>query len=185
MRSTALVCLALVSACASSGAGSEQPVTPHTTRVVTNPGTGLTVTTTTSSATITGDVPFPLERVWAILPSVYDSLGIAPAEVNAASRAITASNLKVRRRLGTELLTRILDCGSGQGGPSAETYEIVMTVRTQLKAAGAAATTLASEIGATGKPVAFVGDYVRCTSKTTLEQKIVDAVKRKLGSGPN
>jgi hypothetical protein len=57
-----------------------------------------------------------------------------------------------------------------------------MTVRTRLRPAGGAATTVATEIGATGKPVAFVGDVVRCTSKTTLEQKIIDVVRRRLSS---
>jgi hypothetical protein len=178
MRQCAVLLLAIANACASSG-GTEQPVIPHTTRVVT-PTAGLSVTTTTESPAITSELPFPLERVWAVLPSVYDSLGIAPVEVNAAGRFVSGSNLKLRRRLGTEPLTRILDCGTSQGGPSAETYEIVMTVRTQLRAAANGATTVATEVGATGKPIAFVGDVVPCRSKTRLEQKILDAVRRSL-----
>jgi hypothetical protein len=179
MRSSTLLFLASVSACASSGTVSEKPATPQTARIVGSSG-GLSVTTTPTASTISGELPFPMERVWAILPSVYDSLGVAPAQVDAATRVVANSNLKVRRRLGAVPLTRILDCGNTQGGPSAETYEIVMTIRTQLRPAGAGVTTLATEIEASGKPVSFAGDYVRCTSKRMLEQQIFDTVKRRL-----
>lgn len=179
MRSSTLLFLAGVFACASSGSVSEQPVTPQTTRVVGSAG-ALSVTTTTTSSSISGELPFPIERVWAILPSVYDSLGVAPDEVNASTYVVGKSGLKVRRRLGALPLVRILDCGTAQGGPSAETYEIVMTIRTRLRPASAGATTLATELEASGKPVSFAGDNVRCMSKRTLEQQIFDTVKRRL-----
>ncbi|MGH7712462.1 MAG: hypothetical protein ACREOG_14325 [Gemmatimonadaceae bacterium] len=178
MRASSLLFLASIFACASSGAVSEQPVTPQTRGA--GLGDGRTMTTTTSS--ISGELPFPVERVWAILPSVYDSLGVPATDVNASTRIVGNSGLKVRRRLGALPLSRILDCGTTQGGPSAETYEIVMTIRTRLQPAGASATTLATEIEASGRPVSFAGNDVRCMSKTTLEKRIFETVKQRLST---
>jgi hypothetical protein len=181
MRALALLFLAGVSACGSSGTVSQQPVSPQTMSVG-GRRDGVTLMTTPTSSTISAELPFPLESVWAILPSVYDSLGIKPSEVNPATHIVGTSVMKVRRRIGAVPLTRILDCGTTQGGPSAETYEIVMTVRTRLQPAAAGATTLATEIEASGKPISFAGNAVRCTSKTMLEQQIIDGVKRRLSS---
>ncbi len=177
MRSSAPLFLAAAIGCASSRPGSEQPLTPQTTRIVSSGGALAVITTPTSSA-VTGELPFPVERVWAVLPSVYDSIGVPQPEVNAATRVVTSPNLRVRRRLAEVPLTRILDCGTTQGGPSAETYDVVMTIRTRVQPAGAGATTLTTEMEASAKPVSFSGDGVRCSTKGTLEQRIFDTVKR-------
>ncbi len=181
MRSSALLLLVTVSACASSSTVSEQPVTPQTTRIVESGGALAVITTPTASA-IKGELPFVVDRVWAILPSVYDSVGVAHYDVNVSTRVVTSPTLRVRRRLADVPLTRILDCGTTQGGPSAETYDVVMTIRTWVQPAGAGATTLTTEMEASAKPVSFSGDGVRCTSKGTLEQRIFETVKRRLAA---
>src|SRR5690606_40865365 len=82
--------------------------------------------------------PAVAERLTASLHDalpIYESLGIPITRVDATSHIIGNEGLKVRRRLGDAPLTRYLDCGSGQGGPNADTYEVHLAVLTEAREA--------------------------------------------------
>lgn len=175
--------LLVLSGCASSTGGSPAsspapaapPPSTQTVRIAGGAGTALTMTVTSDNRTaIVGTLQRPIERVWAVLPAVFDSLGIAANAVDAPSFSITRSNLKARRRLKNIPLVRLLDCGTAQGSASAETYELTISVTTRLERHESGGTTVATLLDASGRPVTFSGDPVKCTSKTALEQRIFD-----------
>ena len=119
-----------------------------------------------------GDVGIPIDRVWAVMRAVYDSLQLPVASADTPNHTIDSPNLRVRRRLGDTPLSKYLNCGNTQGAQSADTYEIRLAVRTTLSTHGGA-TSVMTNVAAEGRPVTISADYTRCTSTGNLENKIL------------
>jgi len=179
MRLAMLLSLALVVGCSSSGTVQSAPA-PQTVRVGGGGGgaitMGMSASPTSSHATT---LSAPMADVWRALPAAYESLNIPLSMIDSTTRLVGNSGFNARRRLGTIPLVRLIDCGTTQGGPSAETYDIRLSVTTQLTA-GDGGTTISTTVDAQGKPVAFAGEYIRCSSTGVLESRIADAVKSRL-----
>ena len=180
MRRLVLLSLALLG-CSSSPTIESGPA-PETVRVVGSAdptGTiAMGVVATPASARTSSFFATP-DAVWGALPAAYESLGVPISMSNAADRTIGNGGFNARRRLGGVPLVRYIDCGTTQGGPSAETYDIRIVINSAVKP-GEAATTLSTTVEAMGKPVAFSGEYIRCSSTGALEARIADAVKARL-----
>lgn len=175
MRATVVLSLAVLSACASSKPGSaiasggaEVPIGTSTFRI--RPTDGPTV----------HDVPFDLQEVWRALPVVFDSLGITITEVDATHHVMGSPGFKAHKRLRNVALSKLIDCGSTQGFPSADEYDVNLSVLTQVEAAKAGSTSVATKVDAAARPMAFPGAYTKCSTKGLLETSIVEAVKRHL-----
>jgi hypothetical protein len=110
-------------------------------------------------------------EVWSKLVAAYDEIGIPVNISNPPQGVLGNDGFKLRRRLKDVPLTRYLDCGNTQGGPSAETYEILLAIRTQLIPADGAITAT-TMVDASGRPVAISGNYVKCGSNGKLEARI-------------
>ena len=175
MRTTLLLALTLSAACASGGGvGGQADQSIH---VATGASGVLRVR---GEGAKTAAVALPLERVWRVLPSVYDSLGIGLTDLDPATHILGNSGMKVHTSLGGVGLTKYLDCGSAQGYQSAETYDIQMSIKTGVETTADGGSIVATMIEAAGRPLAFAGEYVRCTSKGELENAIVARVKQQL-----
>jgi hypothetical protein len=114
--------------------------------------------------------------------TVYDSLGIAVATFDAASKTIGNTGLRLKRRLGEVALSKYVNCGSTQGFPSADTYEVFLSVTTTIRpaASGPQATEIATTIDGQARPITFSGEPVRCSSVSTLEARIVEIANKLL-----
>jgi len=121
----------------------------------------------------------PVARVWAVLPSVHDSLSIPLTDLDASKHVIGNSGMKVYKTLGKTSLARYLDCGKTQGFPSAETYEIQLSVMTQVSPDGDG-TTIATLLEAAGRPIQFSGGFTKCTSTGELESRLADLTRARL-----
>jgi hypothetical protein len=173
------VTLVALSGCASSGTSSVARTSVETTRVATTTGTtSVTTTSTVTPGLVT--LAFPVDVVWRALPIAYDSIGIPIGKIDTLSRVVGNDGYKLRRKLGGVPLTRYLDCGQAQGFKSAETYEINLSVLTQLRPTGAGQTTAATVVQASAKPVNFAGEYSACSSTGELEQRVADALSREV-----
>jgi len=127
-------------------------------------------------------VTFPLEQVWQVLPAVFDSLGIPTTDVDVIQHVIGSSGFKAHKRLRNVALSKLIDCGSTQGFPSADEYDVKLSVLTQVERHDKAATSIATRVEAEGRPMAFSGTYSRCTTTGKLETTIAAAVLRRLQS---
>lgn len=179
MRLALLFSLAAMAGCSSPGAVQGAPA-PETVRVVGGSGGSIAMGMSGSAAdarsvAIAASVP----AVWRALPAAYESLSIPISVLDSVTHVVGNSGFNVRRRLGSVPLVRLIDCGTTQGGPSAETYDIRLSVTTQIKAADAG-TTISTTIEPKGKPVAFSGEYINCSSTGVLETRIADAVKSRI-----
>lgn len=179
MRGLLLLSLVCVVGCASGNQGASRPDVVETVRISGSGGAGQ-VSTTSSTATNVATVPFPLESVWRVLPAVYDSLGIRISAPDAASHTVGNTGFKIRRQLGDVALSKYINCGNAQGPPSADTYEVQMSVTTQLQPSPSGGTTLMTNVVSSARPIVISGEYANCSSRGTLEAKVVEGVKARL-----
>lgn len=181
MRRFAAASAVLLSACATgSQSPSVAPQMDQTVRVVAATGSaGSTMAIAQTDNPSQRTVAATAAQVWSALPAVYDSLGLPITDRNAEARSIGTSSFKLRRRLGNVPLSRYLDCGDTQGSPSANSYEVVLTVATRLAPAGDS-TTVATTVDALARPIFVSGEYVNCGSTRALEKRFFDILNAEL-----
>lgn len=178
MRGTAIVLLVLAGACASGGS----PGGPSTTQSVTITGAtgGTSAISITQEAQVHNQyLPAPLTKVWSVLPAVFDSIGILPTTIDPATHTVSNTAFKVHGRLKGVPLSRYIDCGnSTQIGPSADTYDVVMSIGAVAKSDDARNSDVALVFEAVGRPATFAQDYSRCSSTGALEKRFSDILLR-------
>jgi hypothetical protein len=182
MRRFAAVSAVLLSACASSQqTNSAPPPTEQTIHVSTATGaTGSTMSMMQGDDPSQRTVAAPAARVWDALPAVYQALGLPITDRNLQGQSIGTTSFKVRRRLGDAPLSRYLDCGDTQGSPSANSYEVVLSVNTRLVPAAGDSTAVSTTVTAQARPVFVSGEYVNCGSTRALEQRFFDLLNAEL-----
>jgi hypothetical protein len=177
MRLSVLVASAALAACASTGVPGSPSV--ETVRVASGNGVMTTALHPTLNAN-GGMINAQVGQTWAFLRTIYDSLGIAVATLDPAKHIIGNPDLKLRRRLGEVGLSKYIDCGNAQGSPSAETYEVRMSVLTQAQVVSEWQTTVLTTIEARAKPITMSGEFSLCSSTGALEKRILEMLKARL-----
>ena len=154
--------------------------TQNTTRVVMSDGRNLTIPTVTNTTGSAATVEAPVERAWQLLPAVYQELGIDYTSIDQTRFTIGNPGLRVRGKLGRESLTRYVDCGSGQLGAYAASYDVTLSLVTQLTPAPDNKTAITSVLQAKAKsPIHSTGD-IACASTHRLENRIATLLRVKL-----
>ena len=163
--------------CASSTSGTGMPASAPDVRVVT-PG-GEKVLATGSTAVVEGvaTVDAPVDKVWAALVPAYDSLAIPLTAIDPAAHVIGNGGFIVHRKLGNARLSQYINCGSAQGGPSADSYEINLQVTTSLAPASSTSTVVTTRVNAAGKPASLSGEYMPCATTGGLETRLVRLIE--------
>ena len=182
MRGIALLSVVALSACASGSTTSGTAAQPQTTRVTGGGGlSGTAIRMATSDAASVTRVAFPLDLVWRTLPVAYDSLKIPLTVLDPKEHHLGNEGMKIRQRLGTVMLSKYIDCGQAQIGPSADSYDVFLNVTTTLTAAPSGAETeISTVVESAARPLNFGQDYARCTSKGTIENAISAIVAARL-----
>lgn len=176
--------LMLAAACASGRAavppGGESQ---STVRVVNGAGVGTaTLTTTSSYQALVDALPAPADRVWALMPAVYQEIGIDFTTVDQAERVIGNEALRLRQRIGREPLSRFVSCGSENGRENADSYEVTMRIRSQVVPADSASSRVVTAVSATARSRLFNSGDVACASTQRLESRIAEAAREKAGA---
>ena len=174
MRITALS-LVLVAGCASAPATAD-PSAPRIQEVRADGiGGSLKINAVTDASALPLNVG--AEEAFQVLPLVYDSLSIPKTWLEPKQFMISSQGFKIRSRMGRTALSRYIDCGSTQIGNNADSYDVYMTVTTRLVANGKEASTLATTVEASAKPLSFNQEYGRCSSRGELERRIGELAK--------
>ncbi len=140
-------------------------------------GINMVSTTDVNSALINA----PVEKAWAALQEVYTTLGIPVTELNQQSRTIGNNAFRVRRRIGDVPTMRALDCGGDSGMPNAETYQLLLTVKSRIIPNDAGGSVVQTTLEGTGKNATTAASSdVRCASMGALEKRIADLIKGKV-----
>ena len=122
----------------------------------------------------------PVDRVWRELIAVYEALGIPTTTVDPRTYTIGNTQLKVRRRLGTVPLTKYIDCGYTQGTPSAETYEVLLSINSQIQSVGPNTNRVTTTFSSMARPVSMSAEYRTCTSTGQLEKSFGEILRTRL-----
>lgn len=180
MRRLAAVSLVLLSACASSKGPSVASMPDQTLRIPTsNASGGSTIVIAQTESPSQRTVAAPVARIWNVLPAVYETLGLPITDRNPEGNRMGTTSFKVRRRLGNVPLSRYIDCGSTQGSPSADSYEVLLTVLTQLTPSGDT-TAVSTTVDALARPVFVSGEYINCGSTRALEKRFFELLNVEL-----
>ena len=181
MRRMTVISCATLLGCASSSATPSASTPLESIRI--SGGAGLpttTVDTHPTNASAVAIVGFPLDRVWGALKTAYDSLPIPVSTLDPATHTIGNTTMRVRRRLGDVAMSKYINCGNTQGGPSADTYEIVLSVVTRAETSEPGMSRLVTSVDAMGRPLTISAEYARCTSTGGIEKRIGELVTAQL-----
>ncbi|MES2177921.1 MAG: hypothetical protein V4550_08625 [Gemmatimonadota bacterium] len=178
MRTLAAICCCLAAAACASNSGLSS-TSEGTLRAAGGGGAGGLTMRSNDGAQFFA-VPYSAANVWAVLPAIYDSLSLPLSEVDEKTRVIATSGAKVHKNLGTTNLGKFIDCGSAQGFPSADSYDVRLSVRTQVEQQPDGTAKVGTLLEAMGRPMTVSGAFVRCTSKYELEKRILESVKGRL-----
>jgi hypothetical protein len=181
MRRLAISSLALLAACASGGASASSP-DQQTIRVSGSSGSS-TFNLRNNTSVDVARVAYPIDKVWRVMPAVFDSLKIPLTTADGSKHTIGNDGMKVRSKLGGVALSKYIDCGQAQIGPSADTYDVFLTVLTTVRAVSTTETELQTTVESAARPITFNQEYSRCSTKGKLETTISDIVSAKLAGG--
>lgn len=170
--------LGLLAACASTGTAPIEHATnttPSTVRVDGGGAAAYQTQITHEDRATENDLPVAADRAFAVLPFVYEQLGLKVNTAVTDARTIGVSNARTRR-LGKESLSRFLTCGNdATGSPLADTYAVTLTVLSRVTPQGTANSLLSTQVIATAQPISVSGTVVNCQSTGELEQRIAKA----------
>jgi hypothetical protein len=142
-------------------------------------GINLVSTTEVNSSLVAASV----DAAWAALQSAYTTLGIPVTELNAAQRTIGNPAYRVRRRIGDVPTMRALDCGGDSGMPNAETYQLLLSVKSRIIPSDAGGSVVQTTLDGTGRNATTAASSdVRCSSMGALEKRIADLVKARVAA---
>lgn len=171
MRTQILFVLISAASCASSP--SRTPASEVRTGTI-----GMTTATSVSNVNTT--VAYSVDRVWRVLPGAYSSLGIPIQMLDPKAHQVGNEGFKTRRVLGTTPLSRYIDCGLTQIGPNADSYDVVLTILSQLQSAPNGGTTIVTTVESSARPATYSQEYSRCSSKGVLEARLTDSLVARL-----
>jgi hypothetical protein len=137
------------------------------------PGAGSAAFNVVASSGISSrEFAAPLDKVWKVMPMVFDSLSVPISLLDPGRHTIGNRGFKVRGKLGKVGLARYIDCGTTQIGPNAESYDVTLTLITTLAATAGGATSMTINFEASAKPLQFSQEPFRCSTKGNIEQRV-------------
>lgn len=125
----------------------------------------------------------PVERVWALLPSTYETLGIPAQPLDAASHTYGTRKF-TGSRIGGKRASEYIRCGNEGAGPSATSaLRMQLAVATSVQAAAPGRTVLRTQITGSATPVDGSSTGVLlCASRGNLEEQIAALLAQRLAA---
>ncbi len=120
------------------------------------------------------------DKVFAALPAVFASLPVPLTVVDTVARAMGAVRVTVRRPIGGERLSLLLECGSGSYGPNAERYTVQLTLLSLVRVIDASHTALDTRVSGLATQNGL-SSSVGCSSTGRLEDKLAALLRQQLG----
>lgn len=108
--------------------------------------------------------------------AAYDVAGLDPNMLSARDFIVGRQNLVVRRRLGDTRLSAYLNCGNSITGDNADSYEVTLTVITQVTPIDEGMARISTRVDASARPMGTSGNLVACSSTGRLERDLAERV---------
>jgi hypothetical protein len=110
---------------------------------------------------------------WSALGDVFETLGLEAPTVDRPSLSMGNERFTVARIEGRSL-SEYLECGSNFGRARADQYQVTMQILVQLARNASGGTRVRTTLDAYARPRDVAGNSYHCTSKGTLERRIVE-----------
>jgi hypothetical protein len=180
-----LAAAALLAGCSGNAPPSTQTV--RSTTSISSTGVGGSATTSIDSYSDVGGsshrVSAAPDRVWEVMPAVYQGLGIAVGTSIPDAKTIGNVRLDLNRVLAGQPLSTFVNCGEGPtGSPLADSYRVTMSLLTTLATAENGATRVETRINASAANRAVSGATVNCATTGRLEALIAERIKNHTGA---
>lgn len=118
----------------------------------------------------------PVDAAWQRVGRAYTSLKLPITVVDTARHVIGAQNARVRNQLAGDRVSRWLSCGvTLSGSPRADSYTVLLTVLTQVRASGSGSVAR-SVVAGYAQPSDGSTNAVPCSSTGELEQRLHEAL---------
>ncbi|HKG90586.1 MAG TPA: hypothetical protein VKA84_01770 [Gemmatimonadaceae bacterium] len=186
MRRVPLLALALLTpaAAACNGTRPDPGFTTRPSTVVVSSGAGtMTLGAVESSMASARVVAKPTDSVWRVLPAVFDSLALPVTTVRTEEHVLGSEATRVRRRLAGVPLSTYLRCGGAMGIPNADSYDVQISVVTQLQpgeGTNRVTNVLTLVSGSAKSSATSNGSVVTCSSTGKLEERIQQLLRAQL-----
>jgi hypothetical protein len=179
-RVAVLLAASFGAACATSTAArpSDQvSVTPQTIQIQTGDATTVNLNMVNEDRADSRVIKAPVDKVWAMLPSVFAELGLPVNLFVDKTHQIGARSARFRGRVGKTRLSQYVSCGADiTGEDKANTYEVTLDVMSAIGPLAEGQTNLLTMVTASGRPLATSGEAVRCTSTGAIERSLAQLV---------
>lgn len=119
-------------------------------------------------------------HVFAVLPKVFEAIGVPLSVVDTSSKVMGALRVPVRRPIGGQRLSLLLECGTGSYGPNAERYTVQLTLLAAVHAVDAAHTEVQTRVEGNASPNGL-STVVKCMSTGRLEDRFAEQLRKELG----
>jgi hypothetical protein len=120
-------------------------------------------------------------RVFEVLAPALADVGLAVKEVDPRVQQAGTGPFRAQFRLGKQRLSTFVDCGiDAQGLRQADSFSLQMRVTTQVVEESAERATVRTLVQTTGRPASTSGNDIRCPSTGLLEERIAEAVAKRL-----
>lgn len=152
--------------------------TPMEHQIAANRGRGYTRPLDTLG--LESAVSRPAAHVWSVLPAVMADLGL---EINfrvPAERRMGACHQRVRARLGTAMLSSLVNCGETNSVPNADRYDVALTVLTTVRSTGETAALHTFVLGVALDASGAASNRIWCHTRGALEERIRRGVEQRL-----
>ena len=142
------------------------------------PGASGAFNVSGENGSVSATIGAPMQAVWRMLPIAFDSARVPLSLIDPKTHVMGNEGFKIRQKLGNERLSTFFECGTTQIGPNADSYEVYMTVLANLEPVrgDSARTRVTVTVTGAARPLQFSQAYSRCTSKTALERRLLDAL---------
>ena len=175
---SALIALT-ASACATGGGTPDTAASTRTPISISSTTGRETVDIRTEASLQKITVPVPPTQAWSVLESVYEELGV-PVETRDPRSRLMGNEGFLARRVEGRPMSRYIDCGSGFSGPLADTYDVTLTLLTQLRDLDGQGTEVTVFLDAFARARATSSNSIHCTSKQSLERRVGELIREKI-----
>ncbi len=119
-------------------------------------------------------------HVFAVLPKVFEAIGVPLSVVDTSSKVMGALRVPVRRPIGGQRLSLLLECGTGSYGPNAERYMVQLTLLAAVRQVDAGHAEVQTRVEGSASPNGL-STVVKCMSTGRLEERFTEQLKKELG----
>ena len=193
MKSSAIMSLLIVMACASSGGsngvgsvgGGDQDANVKHVLIGGYSGTStvdLRADARSNAPIVWHDINSPLAVTWQAAPEAYKKLGLSITRYDTVAHIIEGERLHSRADFGGKQLVTLIDCGDIMGMPNVTRFDVNIQTRTVVRGS-TRGSTVASTVIASSKPGGVAGILTPCMVNPIAADRVAAAVEDAVTAG--